>query len=435
MGLVNLMLSVLAFIISVCSAMQSSFSLSSWDLSFGLNGEKEESLNENSSTKVLFVGCGPVGLWTAIQMKLYKPDWDIVVVDKYRTFQRKHHLIINQSSYAGMHSDPTFQKLVKSIPLKPTCNGLQQTLLDYAIDLGIKQEISNVENVLKYANEIHPDAKYVIGADGAHSLTREQIFDDEMTSVRDIQHLIELKYLVKGETSTLDFTSLYKTQKLICHLVTETVHPAITEKEDEIAYDVSLRFLVDETVYQSLSHATFKNPVYLKDLPILDPELTKSIQIGLGARAHVLNEQIVPGTARLTSIKLKRYASASVCKAIGDHTFILVGDAAFGVPFFRSLNNGLLCGSYLAAVLTENVKSKMQKSSSFWSKPQLGPLLHKYENYVDSLSKIESLFADIKGSAVESYRTYAAISGQVPWQIVFWSETEKAQFLNHKFDL
>jgi hypothetical protein len=33
----------------------------------------------------------------------------------------------------------------------------------------------------------------------------------------------------------------------------------------------------------------------------------------------------------------------------------LVGDSAFGVPFFRALNNGFLCGSHLAFTLAKSV--------------------------------------------------------------------------------
>lgn len=36
-------------------------------------------------------------------------------------------------------------------------------------------------------------------------------------------------------------------------------------------------------------------------------------------------------------------------------SYFLVGDAAFGVPFFRALNNGLLCGSHLAHTIVEVV--------------------------------------------------------------------------------
>ena len=32
-----------------------------------------------------------------------------------------------------------------------------------------------------------------------------------------------------------------------------------------------------------------------------------------------------------------------------DRVVAIVGDAACGVPFFRALNNGLLCGTMLAA--------------------------------------------------------------------------------------
>lgn len=36
-----------------------------------------------------FVGAGPVGLFTAIQAKLYNPDLNILMLEKYTEYQRK----------------------------------------------------------------------------------------------------------------------------------------------------------------------------------------------------------------------------------------------------------------------------------------------------------------------------------------------------------
>jgi len=33
---------------------------------------------------IIFIGAGPVGLWTAIQIKLLKPNLEIIMFEKYQ---------------------------------------------------------------------------------------------------------------------------------------------------------------------------------------------------------------------------------------------------------------------------------------------------------------------------------------------------------------
>ena len=75
--------------------------------------------------------------------------------------------------------------------------------------------------------------------------------------------------------------------------------------------------------------------------------------------------------------------------------FALVGDSAFGVPFFRSINNGLRCGHVL----------------SFLD-------LNGYILYVNEKSKNEVELSRKKMNCLDLFLTFTNVSNLVPWQVV-----------------
>lgn len=48
---------------------------------------------------IVFLGAGPVGLWCAVQTKILVPAAEIVMVEKYKTYQRSHVLKLAKSSF------------------------------------------------------------------------------------------------------------------------------------------------------------------------------------------------------------------------------------------------------------------------------------------------------------------------------------------------
>jgi hypothetical protein len=131
----------------------------------------------------------------------------------------------------------------------------------------------------------------------------------------------------------------------------------------------------------------------LADAP-LAPRLRTAVALWLNARAELAGDRRVPGSETVAAVNLSVYVAdrfvtyaSRVAAARGlapceadapaeagapatvdspppaspraaalappsDVAFALVGDAAFGVPFYRSLNNGLVCASDLAAALS-----------------------------------------------------------------------------------
>jgi hypothetical protein len=73
------------------------------------------------------------------------------------------------------------------------------------------------------------------------------------------------------------------------------------------------------------------------------------LRVFFNARECLLGDIVKPESATLVCVPLKTTISASVVKYEEKESclYLLVGDSAVGVPYFRSLNNGFHCINYL----------------------------------------------------------------------------------------
>lgn len=368
------------------------------------------------NTRVIFVGAGPVGLMTAIQAKLYDPDLQILMLEKYTEYKRKHPLLLDQGSFKDTHPDFDFQRFVHQLPGNIRTNELEDALLNYAKKLGIIIEYTPVTNCQEIAS-LYPDAEIIVGADGSHSVVHEQIFNHEYQIKKTLQYIAEIKYEVNGKTRELNkFTEVGPTISYADHFVSEFVG-----KEKEGLTPVSLRIFVDEKIYEKMKGASFKNPYHLTDInQSLDSEIVslyKSIHAWIMAREQLAGEKRIENSERITVTNLPVYASTEFAKEVNGKTWLLVGDAAFGVPYFRSLNNGILCSSQLAKSIHAkinnlSIENELSLSSSIYKKKET-PIEH-YANYVQQLVKKENFVAELKNVGVNSLQSTAAISQVLP---------------------
>ena len=122
---------------------------------------------------------------------------------------------------------------------------------------------------------------------------------------------------------------------------------------------VTLQIFVSAAEYDELKAAgfTFKNPGTPESISKVCPSLSDSLDIWLEARNDQFREKRLDVT-KINPVPL------DVCQAsnliLKDNTvgvcFALVGDAAFGLPFFRALNDGLLCATALSKAIVSDVK-------------------------------------------------------------------------------
>jgi hypothetical protein len=102
---------------------------------------------------VIFIGGGPVGLWTAIQTKIYNPSANIIVFEKYSTYQRSHVLLLSKASFKNKIRDyatdkkgaDDFRNMIAKFEKVIRTNDLETRLIEFAKTLGVQIviEISN----------------------------------------------------------------------------------------------------------------------------------------------------------------------------------------------------------------------------------------------------------------------------------------------------
>lgn len=369
---------------------------------------QEEIKNENID--VIFVGAGPVGLFTAIQIKLYNPHLSIVMFEKYAEYQRKHPLLLSHDSFVDTHTDKKFQQFIDQIPKTIRTNELESLLLDYARELGIIIDYQPVTSCRALCDQ-YPDTEIIIGSDGSHSVIHKEIFNHEYQIQKTLQYIAEIKYEVSGGARYLNtlvesiFANAYAK-----HLVSEFIG-----KEKDGKTPVSLRIFIDENVYAQMKEATFKNPFNLSKPDKIEASLYKSIEAWLIAREEMTKEKRIVGSERISVTNLPVYASQDFYKKHENKHVFLVGDAAFGVPYFRSLNNGILCSSQLAKVISALVLShKIEQDVSIdytsFSMPAKVDPIEYYKNYMQTLLNHENLVVEAKNLGVNTLESSSFMS-------------------------
>lgn len=417
---------------------------------------------ETGRVRLLVIGGGPVGLWTSIQIKVLLPDIEVIIFERYEEYRRHHVLRISRSSMRRASPHPKLDQLIDHIPRVVRTSTLESALKALAMELGVKivyRQVSDVNIIL----QDYPGAVAVIGADGSHSIVRHQIFHDAFRQKQALKYILELKYeITGGEARGLRYLDeFYPTQKLIDFCVTETVgkYDESTEKTA-----VTIRFVIPGLMYQELKEATFKNPFRLPvDQHRIPPKILEAITIWLNAREYCTGERRIEGSLRISVLHLSVYLAERVALLDEDRqvSFFLVGDAAFGVPFYRSLNNGLICGSKLAVSLyycckrdwkskatvidsspsrlpggsspdSSSVRWKMVKNLHKLHTPIAGSSLEAYNQFVQVLGTMELAIARAKSECLFFAGLTNRLNASVPWQVNVWNQERVSAF---KFDL
>lgn len=399
-----------------------------------------QSFNYNISSQagaeadVVCVGGGPIGLWTAIQTKLNRWESNIVVLEKHSDYQRKHVLSINPKSlpkldkFVPRHdaSAQTFEEvfnefktIVKGFAkdkIIPTLE-IENKLKNLAVKAGIVIAYENLQTNEQTGettkpkgitqpeelSQYFPNAKVFIGADGAHSVVREKIFQDNAERT-ELQHVIQIKYHVKGIGFRLEKIQLDCAQCAIDNVANE--HVGKYNKEEDKT-PITTQIFIDKESFNKLEKkAQSGKPLNLREIKELDTQVADKITTWLNEKHRFQDEQIIEGSEQISVIPLGYYKADHFIQKEAKKVWALVGDAAFGVPFFRSLNNGLLCGTKLAKAVADYLKEEDPKNSV--SKSDLfskfgTTSFEEYQAYTEVLAAWEINIAKIKGFFVSVY--------------------------------
>lgn len=357
------------------------------------------------SIDVLVVGAGPVGLWTAICLKVSDPTLNIVAADQYAAYERDNPLILERSSFNAMPQHPKIQALVDEIftkdgkqvsTVKLNTNRIEELFLNAASELNIdvRRGPENKIGPLDALKEEFRSAKIIIGADGSKSKIREEQFG-ALASSNDLQHIAQIKYT----TEVPHPQRAHKIQqvafmKMVRNVVTEVPK---NPKEGDATGTMNLLFTVDKSTYNEIKDASFKKPYSLEQCP---KTLQRRVRYWMNAR-HETSDSI-----KVSSITLNSYKSRDFVKVDPTNGRVvgLVGDAAFGVPYFRSLNNGIRCGTEFAKAAIQNNRGDVKA-------------MKVYNSFVHRLAWWEMGIAYFKSLALRIINMYINTIGWLPEKV------------------
>lgn len=278
----------------------------------------------------------------------------------------------------------------------------------------------------------------------------------EFRVYRLIQHALEIKYTVhKAPLSPLDMTlHAYPTLKVIGHLLQEIIS---ANRDNPNHTDVTLRINVSADEYAPLAAFKAGNPLYLSTWVLAasdisasqlqhhhqhittTPSLNEVTSLVPNSILHALrvwmnarfcfngDDQIDATTVRVSSVELNAYLAQQTTQSSvnGRVTYHLVGDAACGVPFFRSLNTGWHAASYLAKWMhSECIRqdAMLHPASMSWTSRLTAKFKHhtmlSYENYMYRLGMTEIAKAESKKIGLQALHLWLQVSEGSSFDVV-----------------
>ncbi len=365
---------------------------------------------------VVIVGGGPIGCWTALQIARWDPQARIAVYERHAAYQRDHVLSISKGSFFqwSQNGEANARFLERIFDAQATCSiawGLNAGGQKPKIDLGgaprsrlsywrrlpkildirtidferivreeataagvrfVNRKIESPDEVMR----LHPECTRFIAADGANSRMRAALWGEDCLYKRDIYPSLDFKYAAHGQPAYLRVN----TYDRLGHVYAENVG-----LEQDGRSDVNLRLIVSREEYDAIPAATFKNPLtvtpdsdFWQALPrsrVYGRTLQQDFYDLRALRAEHARERPTDDPVTMTKIYLSQYYARAFAKTL-EHggqrkSWFLVGDAAMGMPFFRSVNSGLILGAQLGYLMASDLVADSAKAAvyNYYTRP------------------------------------------------------------------
>lgn len=365
---------------------------------------------------IAVVGGGPIGCWTALQIKKRDPDARIAIYERRPVYQRDHVLsIAKESLFQWSKNDEDNAAFLEAIfNAQYTCsiawglnNGAKKEevtlanrphnrfsywaalppVLDIrAVDFEniLKEEckrvgIDFIYQGIKTPEEImdrHPECTKFIDATGANSKLRLALLGQDCLIQRDIFPSLDFNYASHGQARYLRVNTYDK----LGHVYAENIG-----LEDNGKSSVNIRMIVSKKDYDTLPKATFKDPLVLTpdsaewDLLVRSRIYGRTLKqdfYDLQALRHQhANENPTDASVKMTKVYLSKYRAKKFAIEV-EHdgkrcSWFLVGDSPMGMPFYRSVNSGIIMGAQLAYLLTTPLVPDSQKTNvyNYYTRP------------------------------------------------------------------
>jgi 2-polyprenyl-6-methoxyphenol hydroxylase-like FAD-dependent oxidoreductase len=314
-----------------------------------------QSIGEFSdNAEVVVVGAGPVGLFFAACLAQRAPRVKVRLVERHEVYVRSHALRIDAASYGG--APDALRDLLSGLGSTVRTNVLEDSLIAHVT---AQSNCSLIRGVRVEAFEqlfVRGKPSAVVCADGAHSSLRDRALGTSATKRETLSFIVDVRYeafFARSENARK--LSAAAEMPLALLLLEHLASDHVGRVNEAGVASVTLRFVVERSEYERLrtDGATFRQPLLLpRDETKLPVSLVRDIRVLANYRGANLGERCMTD-AVVTAVELSVYSASTFAGRVSNVPFALVGDAAFGVPYFRALNNGLVCASELALRLAD----------------------------------------------------------------------------------
>ncbi|MFA6302681.1 MAG: hypothetical protein WC627_06065 [Legionella sp.] len=326
-----------------------------------------------SKADVVIIGGGPIGLAHAWGVKKLNPKLNVVVLEKYEEYQRRHTLVMQHERLSELmnatntQQDPALIELLKQLKTDPNIrtNSLEKIFKDLAKTSGvaiINQEVKK-DAIKQQIFAEYPDAKLIIGADGTHSVVSETLFPAGNQIKHKFDYVLQLRYEILGEykATTPELIAFYQLMTKQGLIANEYVG-----RYEKGKTPVTMQMMISEEDFISLQNAPSKMPIRLYDNKEdtrkneLNPKLAGFIRkyIAKKIAACESNEIEIENNEVRISVNEAPATHAKEVSCYHKNTpLILVGDAGLGLSYFKGLNAGLESSAKLLSLMKSSIQN------------------------------------------------------------------------------
>ncbi len=323
---------------------------------------------------VVIIGAGPIGITTACALKALNKNLRICVVDKRVDPTRNHGLKIQTDSVAKIHeilnlkapdADAKAIADIKNIFKNwensfVKTNQIELDLSKKAQELGVTVIRDSSLNITKASldhafdqkggrlSEIFKHSQVVIGADGTHSVVRQQVMGDKKVDEETMQYIIELKYQTDGKAKPRKFIEAAHQAWINGNLDFESMG----SKPVDSKKPATLHIIVDKQTYEACRETNsngqvkgiFGNSWTLRELSERAKNNNKVKKVYQNLERYIQNVNARGGDChdeKISTLDVSIFRSKEAVKNYKGKHVMLVGDAFSGMVLQRGLNKGL----------------------------------------------------------------------------------------------
>lgn len=314
---------------------------------------RSEEFSEQSAD-VVIVGGGPIGYIQAWGLKKINPDLNIVVLEKYNEFRRKHTLVMQPKQLkkliqaADAQDDPAINELLNQLNRSKNIrtNRLQEFFKQLSEALGVQTIIEEVkqESIEQQIFRFQP--KFIVGADGTHSIVNRKLFPAGNKQHHEIDYAMQIRFEIDGDASRGFDHSVSFFQRLARQgfIATEQAgrRDATTGKTP-----VTVQLIISKDDFMALKDiATAKNPLLpfsnATDANRLPKHISDFIYSYLLEAIKInSDDSIRQSSIRLSVNQLPATQALAIHSRYNDTPVTLNGDSALGLSYFKGLNAGI----------------------------------------------------------------------------------------------